>query len=259
MKKKRNRSPNWESGDRIVEVNGLNTLIEGKQILHDISMDARVGEITAILGSSGSGKTTLLKHLLGIYPSSGSQVHVLRRNPSELDEADEIQFYQDIGVLYQEGALLNSLTVGENIGLPLEQHSQLPSELIERIVRLKLQLVNLGEVYYDLPSQLSAGMLKRAALARAIVMDPLVLFCDEPGAGLDPVTLSQLDNLIVNLKELLGMTVVMVTHEVTSILRMADRVVFLDQGHAIFCGTLTDALRSTLPSLKEFFAKGRGK
>lgn len=253
--KTRNTTYSWNTGDKILEVNGLNSLIDGKQILTDISMEARMGEITAILGSSGSGKTTLLKHLLGIYQSSGTEVSVLGRNPSELEEADEVQFYQDIGVLYQEGALLNSLSVGENIGLPLEQHSRLPPALIERIVRLKLQLVNLGEVYHSLPSQLSAGMLKRAALARAIVMDPVILFCDEPGAGLDPVTLSNLDELIVNLKEMLGMTVIMVTHEVNSIRRMADRVVFLEKGHAVFTGTLDEALNSQLPSLQEFFAR----
>jgi phospholipid/cholesterol/gamma-HCH transport system ATP-binding protein len=253
--KTRNTTYSWKTGENILEVNGLNSLIDGRQILTDISMEARMGEITAILGSSGSGKTTLLKHLLGIYPSSGTEVRVLGRNPAELEEVDEVQFYQDIGVLYQEGALLNSLTVGENIGLPLEQHSRLPPPLIERIVRLKLQLVNLGEVYDSLPSQLSAGMLKRAALARAIVMDPLILFCDEPGAGLDPVTLSNLDELIVNLKEMLGMTVIMVTHEVNSIRRMADRVVFLENGHAVFTGTLDEALQSPLPSLQEFFAK----
>jgi len=254
-----NTSYSWNTGDKILEVSGLNSLIDGRQILTDISIEARMGEITAILGSSGSGKTTLLKHLLGIYPSRGTEVIVLGRNPSELEEAEEVQFYQDIGVLYQEGALLNSLTVGENIGLPLEQHSQLPPGLIERIVRLKLQLVNLGEVYDHLPSQLSAGMLKRAALARAIVMDPVILFCDEPGAGLDPVTLSNLDQLIVNLKEMLGMTVIMVTHEVNSIRRMADRVVFLENGHAVFRGTLDEALRSPLPSLQEFFARGRAE
>jgi phospholipid/cholesterol/gamma-HCH transport system ATP-binding protein len=253
--KETNTTYSWETGESILEVSGLNSLIDGKQILTDINMEARAGEITAILGSSGSGKTTLLKHLLGIYPSSGPEVRVLGRNPSELDEADEVKFYQDIGVLYQEGALLNSLTVGENIGLPLEQHSQLPPDLIERIVRLKLQQVNLGGVYDFLPSELSAGMLKRAALARSIVMDPVILFCDEPGAGLDPVTLSNLDHLIVNLKDLLGMTVIMVTHEVNSIRRMADRVVFLENGHSVFTGTLAEALESPLPSLKEFFAR----
>ena len=255
--KTENKSYSWKAGDRILHVNGLNSLIDGKQILTDISMEAWAGEITAILGSSGCGKTTLLKHLLGIYPSTGHEVNVLGRNPSELDETDEVRFYREIGVLYQEGALLNSLSVGENIGLPLEQQGQLPAELIERIVRLKLHLVNLGDVYDFLPSQLSAGMLKRAALARAIVMDPVVLFCDEPGAGLDPVTLSQLDSLIMNLKELLGMTVIMVTHEVASILRMADRVVFLEKGHAIFSGKLSEALESPLPPLQEFFTRGR--
>ncbi len=181
------------------------------------------------------------------------------KNPSQLDDTESVQFYQQLGVFFQEGALLNSLTVGENIALPLEQHTDLPAYLIEKIVRLKLQLVNLRDAYDMYPSHLSGGMLKRVALARAIVTDPPLLFCDEPGAGLDPVSMESLDQLIVNLQKLLGMTVVMVTHEVASIMRIADRLIFLEEGKKIFEGTLASAMESNITSIKEFFNKGRGE
>ncbi len=245
--------------DSIVVVNGLFSIMDEKVILSDVSFKARTGEITAILGSSGSGKTTVLKHLLGIYTTRDNSVTVFGKNPSELEESEEKDFYQQLGVLYQEGALLNSMTVGENIGLPLDQHSDLPGELIEYIVRMKLQLVSLEDAYDKYPPQLSGGMLKRAALARAIVMDPPLLLCDEPGAGLDPVTMSQLDNLIMDLKKQIGMTVIMVTHEVPSTLRMADRIVFLENGSSIFQGTPESALESSPPAVKDFFARGMGK
>jgi phospholipid/cholesterol/gamma-HCH transport system ATP-binding protein len=245
--------------EKLIEVKELSAILDDKLILSDISFHVDSGEIMVILGSSGSGKTTLLKHLLGLYPSGENAVFVLGRNPSQLDEKEESRFYQQLGVFFQDGALLNSLTVGENIALPLEQHTNLPADLIEKIVRLKLQLVNLRDSYDMFPSQLSGGMLKRAALARAIVMDPPLLFCDEPGAGLDPVSMASLDQLIVNLQKLLGITVVMVTHEVASILRIADRIVFLEEGKIIFRGTLKDALQSDNHILKEFFKKGRGE
>ncbi|MEA3478620.1 MAG: ATP-binding cassette domain-containing protein [Bacteroidota bacterium] len=244
--------------DNIVEVNELISIIDEKVILSDVSFQARKGEITAILGSSGSGKTTVLKHLLGIYTSLGNSVTVLGINPSELKESEEKGFYRQLGVLYQEGALLNSMTVGENIGLPLDQHYNLPAEMIEYIVRMKLQLVNLQDAYDKYPPQLSGGMLKRAAIARAIVMDPLLLLCDEPGAGLDPVTMSQLDHLIMDLKEQLGMSVIMVTHEVPTTLRVADRIVFLENGSSIFQGTPESALETSSSSVKDFFARGLG-
>jgi phospholipid/cholesterol/gamma-HCH transport system ATP-binding protein len=245
--------------EKLIEVKGLTSFIDDKIILSDISFYIERGEIVVVLGSSGSGKTTIFRHLLGLYPSDGDSVTVLGKNPSQLDEKEEIPFYQQIGVFYQEGGLLNSLTVGENIALPLEMHTNLPSGLIGEIVRQKLHLVNLNNVYDMFPSQLSGGMLKRAALARAIVMDPVLLFFDEPGAGLDPVSLESLDKLIVNLKNLLGITVVMVTHEVASIYRIADRIIFLDEGKIIFTGTVTEALESDNHQVKEFFKKGKGE
>jgi len=243
----------------VITVHDLSSEINRRTILSGVSFEARAGEVTAILGGSGSGKTTVLRHLLGLYPSKPGTVHVLGLDPSEIDEYEENDFYRNIGVLFQEGALLNSLTVAENVGLPLEQHTDLPRSFIDRLIRLKLHLVELNGTGQLYPPMLSGGMLKRAALARAIAMDPLILFCDEPGAGLDPVTLSRLDRLILKLKEMLGMTVVIVTHEVSSIRRIADRIVFLESGTSVFEGSLREALESEQPVLKDFFTSGTGE
>ncbi|MBN1388059.1 MAG: ATP-binding cassette domain-containing protein [Bacteroidales bacterium] len=245
--------------DSVIKVRGLTAIIDDQVILSNVSFHANSGDVTVILGSSGAGKTVLLKHLLGLYPSAPEAVRVMGVNPSHLGEGEEKHFYTQLGVFYQNGALLNSLTVGENVALPLQQHTDLPDEMIERLVKLKLSLVNLEGTYNMLPSSLSGGMLKRAALARAIIMDPPILFCDEPGSGLDPVSLASLDNLILNLQRLLGITVIMITHEVSSIFRVADRIIFIDQGRVIFEGTLDEAIISENKPLKEFFRKGRGE
>ncbi|MGM0573502.1 MAG: ABC transporter ATP-binding protein, partial [Bacteroidota bacterium] len=222
-------------------------------VLSDVSFSARRGEVTVILGGSGSGKTTLLRHLLSLLPIEQGYINVLGRELARLDEQEQIDLYLQLGVFYQSGALLNSLNVAENVALPLVQHTSLPPDLINDIVHMKLGLVNLSYAFYLYPSQLSGGMLKRAALARAIAMDPPLLFCDEPGAGLDPVSLEALDRLILNLKNKLGMSIILVTHEVSSILRVADRVVFLDEGVVAFQGTIKEAIHSEIPSVKSFF------
>ena len=173
------------------------------------------------------------------------------------EEMDQLRL--NLGVLFQNGALLNSLTVAENIAIPLEQHTDLPADLIESLIHIKLKLVGLEDAGMLLPSQLSGGMRKRAALARALALDPPLLFCDEPSAGLDPVTLESLDTLILKLKEQLGMTIIMVTHEVSSILRLASRIIFLEDGQVIYQGELARALESENPSIAEFFNKAKGK
>lgn len=249
----------YTTNNRIIDVQGLISVMGKNVVLSEINFHIEEGEIAVIIGGSGSGKTTVLKHLLGLYPSIDRAVSVLGENPSLLDEKEQKVFYKKIGVMYQEGALLKSMTVGENVGLPLEQHTNLPPDFIDEVVRLKLQMVHLEKAFDKYPSQLSGGMLKRVALARAIVMDPPILFCDEPGSGLDPITLSSLDELIINLKEQLGMTVVMVTHDVSSVLRMANRIVFLDQGVSIFQGSVEHALASDKTIIKEFFTRGRGE
>ena len=240
--------------EKVIEVNNLYASFDENVVLSDVSFSAYKGEVTVILGGSGSGKTTVLKHLLSLYPIAGGNIKVLDKDLTSLREVEQVELYHQMGVLYQSGALLNSLTVAENVALPLAQHTKLPDDLISEVVNMKLGLVQLSHAYHLYPSQLSGGMLKRAALARAIVMDPPLLFCDEPGAGLDPVSLESLDRLILNLKTKLGMSIVMVTHEVASIMRVANRIVFLDQGKVVFEGSLDEALESSDPTVKAFFS-----
>jgi phospholipid/cholesterol/gamma-HCH transport system ATP-binding protein len=239
----------------IIEVNDLSASFGDRQVLHNVSFKAYENEFLVIIGGSGSGKTTVLKHLLGLYSIQEGYVSVLGKNMAEISEADQKALYLKMGVFYQNGGLLNSLTIGENLGLPLEQHTRLNEEMIKKIVLMKLNLVNLNDVYELYPSQLSGGMLKRAALARAMIMDPPLLFCDEPGAGLDPVSLASLDHLLLDLKEQLGISMVIITHQISSILRIADRIVFLDDGKVIFYGLLQEAFNSSDQILQDFFSK----
>jgi phospholipid/cholesterol/gamma-HCH transport system ATP-binding protein len=245
--------------DKIIEVNELSASFGERKILNEVSFEAYEKDITVILGGSGAGKSVLLKHLLGLYEPQQGTISVLQQEVNELDEDSQKAHYLKLGVFYQNGGLLNSLTVGENIALPLEQHTNLSPKLIAHVVKSKLNLVNLLDAYSLYPSQLSGGMLKRAALARAIILDPPLLFCDEPGAGLDPVSLAALDELILNLREQLGMSIVIITHELSSIMRIADRIVFIDKGEMVFQGTLQEGLESTQPQLRNFFSKGLHK
>jgi phospholipid/cholesterol/gamma-HCH transport system ATP-binding protein len=245
--------------NKIIKVENLSAFFRGKQILANISFEAFKNEITVILGKSGSGKTVTLKHLLGLYPIQQGSVSISGQQIERCDDDEMKKIRLQTGVLFQNGALLNSLTVAENIAIPLEQHTDLQEELIDRLIRIKLKLVGLEHAGDLLPSQLSGGMRKRAALARAIALDPPLLFCDEPSAGLDPVTLEALDTLILNLKEQLGMTIILVTHEVSSIFRLADRVIFLEDGRLLYAGDLDAALKSDNPSIANFFAKTKAK
>lgn len=239
----------------IIEVDRLSASFGERKVLHEVSFKAYENEFTVIIGGSGSGKTTILKHLLGLYPVQDGYVSILGKNMAEIDEAEQKSLYLKMGVFYQNGGLLNSLTIGENLSLPLEQHTNLQEDLIRNIVLMKLNLVNLKDVYALYPSQLSGGMIKRAALARAMIMDPPLLFCDEPGAGLDPISLDSLDHLLLDLKEQLGLSMVIITHQISSIMRIADRVVFLDNGKVIFFGPLQDALKASDPIVQDFFGK----
>lgn len=240
---------------KVIEVNHLATEFAGRQVLKDVSFSALQNQVTIVLGSSGCGKTTVLKHLVGLYPVQQGSVTVLGNDVSILGEKAQQALFLQMGVFYQNGALLNSMTVAENVALPLEQHTRLPQTIIDNLVHLKLGLVNLSSAYHLYPSQLSGGMRKRAALARAIALDPPLLFCDEPGAGLDPVSLAALDDLILKLKEQLGMSIVLVTHEPASIYRLADRIIFLDGGRVLFEGPLPDALSAGIPRIDDFFRK----
>ena len=240
--------------EKVIEVSGLGASFGDLVVLSDVNFSAYKGEVTVILGASGSGKSTIFRHLLNLLSVMKGKIEILGKNISTLTEKEQLNLYLQMGVFYQSGGLLNSMTVGENVALPLKQHTYLSDSLIEEIVYMKLGLVNLQHAYHYFPAELSGGMLKRAALARAIVMDPPLLFCDEPGAGLDPISLAALDELIVNLKNQLGISVIMVTHEVTSIMRIADRIVYLENGNVAFEGSLKDALSSDVSSVNEFFS-----
>ncbi|HOM79327.1 MAG TPA: ATP-binding cassette domain-containing protein [Candidatus Cloacimonas acidaminovorans] len=226
-------------------------------VLDDISVDIFPGEITVILGSSGCGKTTLLKNILRLVEPVSGSVKFWGEEILDLDDVQMEKILRKLGVLFQSGALLNSISVYENISIPLELHTKLPRSLIDRIIQVKLNLVNLSEVLYKFPSELSGGMKKRAALARAIALDPQILFCDEPSAGLDPLTAASLDELILSLKKQLKMTIVVVTHELASIHRIADKIIFLEEGKMLFNGTLEEAKKAGIPQIDTFFEVGR--
>jgi phospholipid/cholesterol/gamma-HCH transport system ATP-binding protein len=237
----------------IIQVKNLTAQYDQKIILDDITIDIYPNEITVILGKSGCGKTTLLKNIIRLYQPMSGSVEIFGQDITWMEENEFNKILRKIGVLFQNGALLNSLTVAENIAIPLEQHTDLPPILIRRLIREKLHLVELDNAINLFPSQLSGGMRKRAALARAIALDPMILFGDEPTAGLDPVTAAALDQLLFKLRDILNMTLVIVTHELESIHRIADRTIFLDQGRILFQGKLQDAKSSTIPAIQRFF------
>lgn len=213
----------------IIIVEHLRAEFGDNLIFRDVSFQVRRGEIFVILGGSGCGKTTLLKHLIGLYrPSAGkvlvNGVDIVAQDPAEMELVRK-----GTGMLFQAGALFGSMTLAENVAVPLQQYTRLPQEEIDRIVKMKLSLVNLSGYDNHLPEELSGGMKKRAGLARAMALDPPILFFDEPSAGLDPVSAVELDLLIKGLNAALGTTMVIVTHELQSIYFIADRIIMLDK------------------------------
>jgi phospholipid/cholesterol/gamma-HCH transport system ATP-binding protein len=246
------------SADAVVSVRDLTVSYGERPVLSGVSAEMLRGEITVILGGSGCGKTTLLKTIVGLLKPDSGEVTVLGENALRLDEESWRAVRRRTGMLFQNGALLASMSVVENVSIPLQQHTDLPEDLITRIARSKLALVGLDGSEDRLPSELSGGMRKRAALARAIALDPELLFFDEPSAGLDPVTSAGLDRLILSLRARLGVSLIIVTHEPASIRRLADRVVFLDQGRVAYHGPLS-GMAGAPPVVHRFFeAAGPG-
>lgn len=244
----------------LVEVSSL-TMRFGDRLVHEnIDLSVRRGEILAIVGGSGSGKTTLLREMaLLLQPTSG-QVTVLGREIGDLSDAQTAEVRRDIGVLFQNGALFGGLSVLENVGFPLREHTRLSDATIDEIAALKLALVGLspadGQLY---PNQLSGGMRKRAALARAIALDPQLLFLDEPTSGLDPVSADAFDELVLDLKAALDSTLVLVTHDLDTLWRVADRVVLVGNGHLLAQGTMQALASSTDPTVVRFLQGPRGR
>lgn len=227
-----------------IEVNDLVTHYGPREILHGIDLSINKDEIMIIMGGSGSGKSTLLRYLLGLgTPSSGS-INLLGKDITKISNNEMHKLRQNMGVAFQGGALLSSMTVGENVKLPLREHTNLDEKTMEIMARMKLEVVNLGGFEKMMPAELSGGMIKRAALARAIVMDPKLMFFDEPSAGLDPVVSAELDELILELRDAMKMTIVVVTHELESAFKIADRITVLDQGNILMTDTVENIKNS---------------
>jgi len=220
----------------VIEIREMTKSFGSQRVLEGINLQVYRGEIVVIIGGSGCGKSTLLRHMIGsLQPDEGS-VKLFGKEITGMSERELDELRKRFGILFQSGALFNSLSVGENVALPLREHTNLDEATIEIMVKIKLELVGLREHADKMPAQLSGGMKKRAGLARAIALDPEILFYDEPSAGLDPVTSAQIDQLIIDLTKKLSVTSVVVTHEMDSAFSIADRMFMLDKGRILKTG-----------------------
>jgi len=233
------------AANAIIDVKNLVSHYGDRQILKNVDFSVQPGEVRVIMGGSGSGKSTLLNHLLALLKPTSGTIEVDGVDVVNADRKTLAKLRQKTGVAFQGGALFSSMTVGENIKLPLQQHTDLDDHTIDIMTRLKLELMNLAGFEDLMPSELSGGMLKRAGLARAVIMDPKLLFFDEPSAGLDPVTSVELDELILKLKAAMNMTVVVVTHELESAFKIADKITVLFDGEVAITGTVDEIKNST--------------
>jgi len=235
-----------------IEVRNLIKRYQDRAVLDGINLSIKKGETFVIMGGSGCGKSTLLRHLIGSEKPDNGEIFINEKNITAMPQKELDELRKKIGILYQSGALLNSLTVGENIALPLVEHTKLAPDIIEIIIKMKLELVGLTGFENLKPAELSGGMKKRVGLARAIAMDPEIVFYDEPGAGLDPVVTGVIDKLIKDLSQKLNITSIVVTHEMTSAFRIADRMAMLYNGKVVQVGTPSEIKNSANPIVQQF-------
>lgn len=245
-------SVNSSDSDVMLSLRDVRVSYGDLEILHGITLDVKRGETLVILGGSGSGKSTLLRTLVGLEKASSGEIWIKGKNIAAISDAEMDEIRKKIGMSFQGGALFGSMTVGENVALPLREHTKLEDSTIEIMLRLKLEQVGLAGFEYYMPSQLSGGMKKRAAVARALAMDPEILFFDEPSAGLDPIIAAGIDHLILELKQAFRMTIIVVTHELASAYLIADRMVLIDKGHLVAIGTVAEMRASTQPRVRQF-------
>lgn len=243
---------NLSEAKTVISLRDLRVSYGETEILHGIQFDVKAGETLVILGGSGSGKSTLLRTLVGLEKPSSGEIWIYGQDIAAISEDELYEIRKKTGMSFQGSALFGSMTVGENVALPLREHTRLEDSTIEIMIRLKLEQVGLAGFEYHMPSQLSGGMKKRAAVARALAMDPEILFFDEPSAGLDPIIAAGIDQLILELKKAFGMTIIVVTHELASAFLIADRMVLIDKGNIVAIGTTEEMRASAQPRVRQF-------
>lgn len=236
-------------------VDDLVTYFDERRILDHVSLRVGRGEVLVVLGGSGCGKTTLLRHMIGLLHPHSGHVYIKGQEITGLDEDDLNEIRKKMGMLFQGAALFGSMSLGDNVALPLREHTKLAEPTIQIMTRIKLGLVGLSGFEEFKPAQLSGGMKKRAGLARALAMDPEILFFDEPSAGLDPIIAAEIDGLILKLKQAFRMTMVIVTHELASAFLVADRILMLDKGRVIENGTPNEIKASSNPRVQQFLRR----
>jgi phospholipid/cholesterol/gamma-HCH transport system ATP-binding protein len=247
------------ANDPIIRVRGLVTKLGGRLIHDHINLDVRRGEVIAIVGGSGSGKSVLLRSIVGLMRPAEGAIEVFGEDALATDETAMRRLQQRWGVLFQDGALFSSQTAAENVEVPLREYTKLSPQLMHEVAAVKLAMVGLGaDAGAKFPSELSGGMKKRASLARALVLDPEIVFLDEPTAGLDPIAASAFDQLIANLQKSLNLTVFMVTHDLDTLHTIADRVAVL-VNQTLKVGTIAEVMRDKDPWIQEYFSGPRGR
>ena len=236
----------------MISIRNLRVSYGDREILHGVTFDVYDGETMVILGGSGCGKSTLLRTLVGLEKPTSGEIWIKGQNTAVISDEEMDEIRKRLGMSFQGSALFGSMTVGENVALPLHEHTKLEQSTIEIITRMKLDQVGLAKFENYAPSQLSGGMKKRAAVARALAMDPDILFFDEPSAGLDPVIAAGVDQLILELKKAFHMTIIVVTHEMASAFLIADRMVLIDKGRVLEIGTVDEMRASQQPRVRQF-------
>lgn len=248
------------TGAPVIEVSHVVTRFGSAVVHDDVTLSVRRGEVFAIAGGNGCGKSTLLREIIGLLEPSAGTIRLFGIDSRELGASDGKPIHRRFGVMFQHGALFSSMTLAENVAVPLREHADLSPDLVRDIAAVKIGMVGLPpDSAHKYPRELSGGMRRRAALARALVMDPELLFLDEPTAGLDPVIAAAFDELVLHLKRVLGLTVVMVTHDLDSLWRIADRVAMLGNGKVLGVGTMRELARLSDPVVREYFHGPRGR
>ena len=249
-----------QSQEIVIELTNVSTSF-GQHIVHDkVSLEVKRREIFALIGGSGSGKSTLLREMMLLHHPNAGEIKVLGYDLKAITKVQEQALKQRWGVMFQHGGLFGSLTIHENVGLPLREHTDLPDALIDELATWKLSMVGLEpNVFGQYPSELSGGMLKRASLARALALDPELLFLDEPTAGLDPISAGEIDVLILKLRDMFGLTILMVTHDLDTLWQVSDRVAVLANTKVEDLGSMLELSKSKVASVRQFFDGARGR